>query len=181
MEMVSVTTFELRPHPSVAVYERLKVPENPHVVFDELENVVVTDAGVQASVTDKDCGGGSGWPHSIVREGMAIAATGAVVSLTAMYCTADADKPQLSTTTQVRVMLVMHAETMLTESVEKTVTLGEQVSPPCAAPRTVGLVDAPHSIVSDEGAMMVGGVVSTLDVVKDCCAELPHWSVAVTV
>lgn len=86
MFVTSNTTADGKPHASVAEYERVNAPALPQVVFELLVMVKDTLVGEHASKAVGVCAGGTGVPHSMVREVVRIDTTGGVVSVMVMTC-----------------------------------------------------------------------------------------------
>jgi len=105
---------------------------------------------------------------------------GGVVSRTVMVCTQRLLLPQASVAVQVREIILLPPQVLVTLSLYMTVT-ELQVSWAVATPVALVLVSAGHSNVRFAGHVIVGGVVSRTVMVWTQLLLLPHWSVAVQV
>ena len=105
---------------------------------------------------------------------------GTVVSTTVMVCVAVAELPHASVALNVRVMRCLKpAMPVAIESVELMLAIELHVSDAVALPVLATLVLLPHSICTDAGGVMVGGVVSMMRM--RCVPELDNGAKSVAV
>src|SRR5215831_10918289 len=100
---------------------------------------------------------------------------GGVVSRTVIVCTPLTLLPQPSVAVQVRLMILVPPQLLVTTS--ENVTVAElQPSWAVAVPVALGAVLLPHSTVKLGGIVITGGVMSRTVMVCVRLTTLPHWS-----
>src|SRR5688572_5127573 len=105
---------------------------------------------------------------------------GGVMSRTVIVCTQLAELPQASTAVQVRAMVLVPAQPLVTESLKLMITW-LQASCPVATPVALVLVSAGQSRIRLEGQTMLGLIVSRTVIVCTRLVLLPQRSEAVQV